>query len=54
MMGWGDLAVGGMEIHEIPGAHSQHLIREPKIQIVIDKLRACLNEAQETAARKQG
>jgi hypothetical protein len=52
-LGWDKVARGGVEIHDVPGSHSQNLIREPKLQVVIDKLQACLSAAQATASEKQ-
>jgi aspartate racemase len=52
-LGWDKVASEGVEIYDLPGSHSQHLIREPKIQVVIDQLQACLSAAQATAAEKQ-
>jgi thioesterase domain-containing protein/acyl carrier protein len=44
-MGWGKLTAGGMEIHEIPGSHTQ-IMEEPKVRLVAEKLTACLKQAQ--------
>jgi hypothetical protein len=52
-LGWDKVASEGVETHDLPGSHSQHLIREPKIQVVIDQIQTCLSVAQATAAEKQ-
>ena len=41
-LGWGDLAAGGMEIHEIPGDHVS-IMKSP---VLAEKLKICLNKAQ--------
>lgn len=43
--GWGNLAGGGLEIHDVPGDHFS-LFEEPHVQVLAEKLRACLDEAQ--------
>ncbi|WP_414573137.1 amino acid adenylation domain-containing protein [Nostoc sp. CCY 9925] len=43
--GWGGLALEGVEVHEIPGDHTSILI-EPHVQVLAEKLKACLDEAQ--------
>ncbi|MBG1259151.1 amino acid adenylation domain-containing protein [Nostoc commune] len=43
--GWGKLALGGVEIHDVPGDHTT-LLKEPNLQVLAEKLKACLNKAQ--------
>jgi amino acid adenylation domain-containing protein len=43
-LGWSALAVGGLEIHEVPGDHL-HMFQEPHVQILAEKLRACIDKA---------
>ncbi len=43
--GWGNLVTGGIDIHYIPGSHTSFL-DEPHVQVVAEKLRACLDKAQ--------
>ncbi len=43
-LGWGSLAGGGLEIHDVPGNHLS-IFEEPHIQILATKLRTCLNHA---------
>ena len=45
-LGWGDLVPGGLEIHEIPGSHAAGLIKEPRVRVVVEKLKPCLSKAQ--------
>ena len=40
--GWGDLALGGLEIYDVPGHHGA-IVREPRVGILVQKLTACLN-----------
>ena len=41
-LGWGDLAVGGMEIYDIPGDHTSIM----KSSILAEQLKICLDKAQ--------
>jgi aspartate racemase len=43
--GWGDLAVEGVEVHDVPGDHIG-ILKEPHVQVMAAKLRACLEQAQ--------
>lgn len=42
-LGWGKLAAGGVEIHEIPGYHGS-IVMEPRVRVLAQKLEACINE----------
>lgn len=44
-LGWGELAAGGLEIHDIPSNHLG-MLREPYVQVLGEKLRACIERAQ--------
>jgi thioesterase domain-containing protein len=44
-LGWGELAVGGVEIFDVPGDHAT-LIEEPRVQILAEQLKVCLGKAQ--------
>jgi aspartate racemase len=46
--GWGGLASDGMEIHEVPGDHNT-MFGEPHVQIMAQRLQACLDRAQAVA-----
>ncbi len=61
--GWSDLAIGGLEILDIPGHHGS-IMRQPRVPILARTLDACLEKAQarehanvsaasETAARQR-
>jgi thioesterase domain-containing protein len=39
--GWGDIAAKGMELHQIPG-HHMNVLRSPQVQVLAEKLTACL------------
>ncbi|BAY48760.1 condensation domain-containing protein [Scytonema sp. HK-05] len=43
--GWSGLASEGLEIHDVPGDHFS-LFQEPHVQVLAQKLKACLNQAQ--------
>jgi amino acid adenylation domain-containing protein len=45
LLGWGELAAGGVEVVEVPGHHST-MILEPYVRFLAEKLRACLDKAQ--------
>ncbi|HEX2268956.1 MAG TPA: amino acid adenylation domain-containing protein [Pyrinomonadaceae bacterium] len=42
-LGWGKLAAGGVEIHEIPGYHGS-IVMEPRVRILAQKLEACISQ----------
>ena len=42
-LGWSVLTSGGMEIHDVPGDHLS-LLKEPHVQILGEKLKACLDQ----------
>lgn len=44
-LGWGELALEGVEIHEIPGDHSD-ITSEPNVRVLSQKLALCLERAQ--------
>jgi len=43
-LGWRDLAVGGVEIHEVPGDHLG-IFQEPHVQVLAKKLKDCIDKA---------
>jgi amino acid adenylation domain-containing protein len=43
--GWGLLAAGGVDVHELPGEHLT-LLRQPYVQLLADRLRRSLDEAR--------
>lgn len=46
-LGWNRLAVGGLEIIEIPGNHNS-ILSEPDVRSLAERLRACLQSVQTT------
>ena len=44
-LGWDDLVAGGLEIQEVPGNHF-NMFSEPYVQVLAEKLQACLAQAQ--------
>ncbi|MBW4546344.1 MAG: amino acid adenylation domain-containing protein [Symplocastrum torsivum CPER-KK1] len=44
-LGWGELATGGLERHEVPGTHLG-MLQEPHVQVLAEKLKAYLDKAQ--------
>ncbi len=50
-MGWGRFALGGVEIHHVPGDHLS-MIHEPHVQILAERLKQCLDQAQPECAQQ--
>ena len=44
--GWRELVAGEIEVHEIPGNHI-NIIKEPHVGALAEKLRSCLDQAQQ-------
>ncbi len=44
--GWRDLALGGLDIHQIPGEHHNFLIKETDAQVFVNLLRDCLQQVE--------
>jgi thioesterase domain-containing protein len=44
-LGWNGYAVGGIEIHEVPGAHGMQTV-DPHARFLVEKLEPCLFAAQ--------
>jgi thioesterase domain-containing protein/acyl carrier protein len=42
-LGWQELALGGVEVHPVPGDHVS-LLESPQVEVLAAKLRACLGE----------
>jgi thioesterase domain-containing protein/SAM-dependent methyltransferase/acyl carrier protein len=49
-MGWGTLAAGGVDVHDLPGDHLT-VLRQPHVRVLAEKLRACLDAAQRSGGR---
>jgi len=47
-LGWGRLAAGGVEIHEVPGDHNS-MLHDPHVQTLAERLMACLDGAINTS-----
>jgi thioesterase domain-containing protein len=43
-LGWNEWASGGVEVHVVPGNHA-NLMYEPHVQVLAEKLTACLTQA---------
>jgi amino acid adenylation domain-containing protein len=52
-MGWSEWASGGVEVHVVPGNHA-NLMYEPHVEVLAEKLTACLNQAQSAEAEENG
>jgi aspartate racemase len=50
-MGWNEWASGGVEVHVVPGNHA-NLMYEPHVEVLAEKLTACLNQAQSAEAEE--
>jgi amino acid adenylation domain-containing protein len=44
-LGWGKIAVNGVEIHKVPSIHPD-MFKEPQVQILAEQLKDCLDRAQ--------
>jgi thioesterase domain-containing protein/acyl carrier protein len=44
-LGWGALALGGVEVLQVPGDHA-HMVHEPHVAALADKLKQCLAQAE--------
>ena len=47
-LGWTGMAEGGIEVHDLPGLHGQHL-RLPNVAVLAEKLSACLERSGQPA-----
>jgi thioesterase domain-containing protein/acyl carrier protein len=52
-MGWSDWARGGVDVHVVPGNHA-NLMYEPHVEVLAQKLTACLDQAQSAALAGHG
>ena len=46
LVGWSGLALGELEIHQVPGKHRNFLIEEANAQVCVDVLRSCLQKLE--------
>ena len=44
-MGWGSVAAGGLDVHEVPGYHGA-IVYEPRVRVLAEQLAVCLARAQ--------
>jgi amino acid adenylation domain-containing protein len=44
-LGWGKLAAGGVEIHDVPSDHLG-ILKEPHVKVLAEKLKICLDKLQ--------
>ena len=44
--GWGEFALGGVEVIDVPGDHMS-MIKEPNLPVLAAQLKACLEKAQD-------
>lgn len=51
LLGWGELAAGGLEVVDIEGFHGQPMFREPYVSGLAQKLRDRLRAAQASGGR---
>jgi thioesterase domain-containing protein len=52
-LGWGELMKGGLELYEVPG-YRFGILQEPRVRILAEQLRACLDKAQMRATAGAG
>lgn len=45
-LGWGSVALGGVDVYEVPGRHGA-IVYEPRIRILAEQLRICLRRFEE-------
>jgi thioesterase domain-containing protein len=44
-LGWGSVAMGGVEVHTVPGIHEQ-ILQEPAVRVLAPKLAAVLQASR--------
>ncbi len=44
-LGWDRVALGGMEVHEVPGTHVT-LLKEPGVRVLAEELKQCLSRVE--------
>jgi acyl transferase domain-containing protein/thioesterase domain-containing protein/SAM-dependent methyltransferase/acyl carrier protein len=52
-LGWSNFTKGGVEIHQIPGHHLS-VLRTPNVQVLAQKLKACLNHVHSQQKKGTG
>ena len=51
-MGWGKLALGGVEILDVPGDHAT-MVKEPHVRALAERLSHCLSRGDELGLGEQ-
>ncbi|MEA5503584.1 amino acid adenylation domain-containing protein [Halotia wernerae UHCC 0503] len=46
LLGWGELATGGVEVYTVPGSHFS-MLRQPHVQVLAKQLNICLQKNQQ-------
>jgi len=44
LLGWGGLALEGVEVHDVPGDH-EDMMKEPNVRVLAEKLSQCIQRA---------
>jgi len=52
VLGWGNLAGGGLEIHDVPGEHG-NVLNEPHVQVVAKELKTILPKMETIVSHQQ-
>ena len=52
MLGWGALAGGGLEIHDVPGEHG-NVLNEPHVRTVAEELETILSRPETIVPHQQ-
>ncbi len=52
-LGWGRVAMAGVEVHEVPGNHNT-MLHEPHVSVLAEKLKQCLDAAFTAYSGSQG
>jgi thioesterase domain-containing protein len=45
LLGWGGLALDGVEVHDVPGDH-EDMMKEPNVSVLAERLASCLHGVQ--------
>jgi thioesterase domain-containing protein/acyl carrier protein len=52
VLGWSEMAAGGIEVHQLPGDHSMYWSEPGTVAVLARKLGACLEQADENKHKK--
>ena len=47
LLGWGELAGGGVAVYEVPGDHMS-MVENPRVRILAEQLKPCLDKAHDS------